>query len=40
MKLKCIVGHPKQAFVPLHGCLVVLHLPGALESMIVASLLF
>ena len=35
MKLKCIVGHPKQAFVPLPGSalafLVVLHLPAALE---------
>ena len=35
MKLKCIVGHQKQAFVPLPGSafafLVVLHLPAALE---------
>ena len=35
IKLKCIAGHPKQAFVPLPGSafafLVVLHLPAALE---------
>ena len=35
MKLKCIVGHPKQDFVPLPGSafafLVVLHLPAAQE---------
>ena len=35
MKLKCMVGHPKQAFVPLPGSafdfLVVLHLPAELE---------
>ena len=35
IKLKCIVGHPKQAFVPSLGSafafLVVLHLPAALE---------
>ena len=35
MKLKCIVGHYKQAFLPLPGSafgfLVVLHLPAALK---------
>ena len=35
MKLKCIVGHQKQAFVPLPGYvfafLVALHLTAALE---------
>ena len=35
MKLKCIVGHYKQTFLPLPGSafafLVVLHLPAALE---------
>ena len=35
MKLKCIVGHQKLAFVPLPGSafafLVVLYLPAALE---------
>ena len=35
LKLKCIVGHQKQAFVPLPGSvfafLVALHLPAALE---------